>query len=182
MQDSTNHRGNIFLIGMPGAGKTTVGKALAKQLSLRFVDADKELVAKMGVSIATIFEIEGEAGFRVREAELVTQLVRERGITLATGGGVILDPTNRALLRENGAVVYLQAGLAELRERTRRDTKRPLLQGDDPEAVLSALLKMREPLYNEVAHIVVNASRENIGKLAGQIIDELNALGMLVKA
>lgn len=181
MQDSTNNRGNIFLIGMPGAGKTTVGKALAKQLSLRFVDADKELVAKMGVSIATIFEIEGEAGFRVREAELVSQLVRERGITLATGGGVILDPTNRALLREHGAVVYLQAGLAELRERTRRDTKRPLLQGDDPEAVLNALMKIREPLYNEVAHIVVNASRENIGKLAGQIIDELNVLGMFLK-
>ncbi len=182
MQNSTNTMANIFLIGMPGVGKTTVGKTLAKQLGLRFVDADKELVAKMGVSIATIFEIEGEAGFRLREAELVSQLVRERGIILATGGGAILDPANRAILREHGAVVYLQAGLTELRERTRRDTKRPLLQGDDPEAVLSALLKVREPLYSEAAHIVVNASRENIGKLAEQIIDELTALGLFVKA
>ncbi len=182
MQDSNNNKSNIFLIGMPGAGKTTVGKTLAKLLALRFVDADKELVAKMGVSIATIFEIEGEAGFRVREAELVSHLVRERGIILATGGGAILDPANRAILREHGAVVYLQASLTELRERTRRDTKRPLLQGDDPEAVLSALLKVREPLYSEAAHIVVNASRDNIGTLAEQIIDELTALGLLVKA
>ena len=182
MQNGLAKASNIFLIGMPGAGKTTVGKALAKQLALRFVDADKELVSHTGVSIATIFEIEGEPGFRAREVELVSKLVQERGIVLATGGGAILDIANRTALREHGAVVYLQAGLAELRERTRRDTKRPLLQGDDPEAVLSALLQVREPLYREAAHIVVNASRENIGKLAQQIIDELTSLGMLAKA
>ena len=167
---------------MPGAGKTTVGKALAKQLALRFVDADKELVSRTGVSIATIFEIEGEPGFRAREVELISTLVLERGIVLATGGGAVLNADNRTALREHGAVVYLQAGLAELRERTRRDTKRPLLQGDDPEAVLSALLAVREPLYREAAHIVVNASRENIGKLAQQVVDELTSLGMLSKA
>jgi shikimate kinase len=182
MQDTFNTASNIFLIGMPGAGKTTVGKALAKQLTLRFVDADKELVYRTGVSIATIFEIEGEPGFRAREVELISKLVLERGIVLATGGGAILNATNRIALREHGAVVYLQAGLAELRERTRRDTKRPLLQGGDPEAVLSALLQVREPLYNEAAHIVVNASRENIGKLAQQIIDELLSIGLLAKA
>jgi shikimate kinase len=181
MHDTFSTASNIFLIGMPGAGKTTVGKALAKQLTLRFIDADKELVSRTGVSIATIFEIEGEPGFRVRETELISQLVLERGIILATGGGAILDRINRQSLREHGAVVYLQAELAELRERTRRDTKRPLLQGNDPEEVLSALLQAREPLYNETAHIVVNASRENIGKLAQQIIDELTLLGMLEK-
>jgi shikimate kinase len=181
MHDTFSTASNIFLIGMPGAGKTTVGKALAKQLALRFIDADKELVSRTGVSIATIFEIEGEPGFRVRETELISQLVLERGIILATGGGAILDRINRQSLREHGAVVYLQAELAELRERTRRDTKRPLLQGNDPEEVLSALLQAREPLYNETAHIVVNASRENIGKLAQQIIDELTLLGMLEK-
>ncbi len=182
MQNDSVIAPNIFLIGMPGAGKTTVGKALAKQLALRFVDADKELVSRTGVSIATIFEIEGEPGFRAREVELISKLVIERGIVLATGGGAILDAANRIALREHGAVVYLQTGLAELRERTRRDTKRPLLQGDDPEAVLSALLQIREPLYREAAHIVVNASRENIGKLAQQIVDELTSLGMLAKA
>jgi shikimate kinase len=182
MHDTFSTTSNIFLIGMPGAGKTTVGKALAKQLSLRFVDADKELVSRTGVSITTIFEIEGEPGFRAREVELISKLVLERGIVLATGGGAILDTNNRSSLRQHGAVVYLQAELAELRERTRRDTKRPLLQGDNPEAVLSALLQVREPLYKEAAHIVVNASRENIGKLAQQIIDELASLGMLTKA
>jgi shikimate kinase len=181
MHDTFNTASNIFLIGMPGAGKTTVGKALAKHLALRFVDADKELVSRTGVSIATIFEIEGEPGFRAREVELISKLVLERGIVLATGGGAILDAANRSSLRQHGAVVYLQTGLAELRERTRRDTKRPLLQGDDPESVLSALLQVREPLYNEAAHIVVNASRENIGKLAQQIIDELSSLGLLAK-
>jgi shikimate kinase len=182
MQNDSTIVPNIFLIGMPGAGKTTVGKALAKQLALRFVDADKELVSRTGVSIATIFEIEGEPGFRAREVELISKLVLERGIVLATGGGAILDANNRKSLRQHGAVVYLQAELAELRERTRRDTKRPLLQGNDPEEVLSALLQAREPLYNETAHIVVNASRENIGKLAQQIVDELTSLGMLAKA
>jgi shikimate kinase len=182
MQNDSTIVPSIFLIGMPGAGKTTVGKALAKQLALRFVDADKELVSRTGVSIATIFEIEGEPGFRAREVELISKLVLERGIVLATGGGAILDAKNRTALREHGAVVYLQAGLGELRERTRRDTKRPLLQGDDPETVLGALLTVREPLYREAAHIVVNASRENIGKLAQQIIDELTSLGMLAKA
>ncbi len=181
MHDTFNTASNIFLIGMPGAGKTTVGKALAKQLALRFVDADKKLVSRTGVSIATIFEIEGEPGFRARETELISQLVLEQGIVLATGGGAILNATNRTALREHGAVVYLRTGLAELRERTRRDTKRPLLQGSDPEAVLSALLQAREPLYNEAAHIVVNASRENIGKLAQQIIDELILSGLLAK-
>jgi shikimate kinase len=182
MQNDSAIAPNIFLIGMPGAGKTTVGKALAKQLAMRFVDADKELVSRTGVSIATIFEIEGEPGFRSREVELISKLVLERGIVLATGGGAILDAANRTALRKHGAVIYLQAGLAELRERTRRDTKRPLLQGSDPEAVLSALLQIREPLYREAAHIVVNASRENIGKLAQHIIDELTSLGMLAKA
>jgi shikimate kinase len=170
---------NIFLIGMPGAGKTTVGKALAEQLELRFVDADREMVTRTGVAIATIFEIEGEAGFRMREAQLIADLVLEKKVLLATGGGAILNEMSRQLLRANGAVVYLRAGLEQLAERTRRDTKRPLLQGDNAEQVLAQLLAVREPLYNETAHVIVDANRENMSKLTQQIIDELKAKGLL---
>ncbi len=170
---------NIFLVGMPGSGKTTVGKTLAKRLGLRFVDADKEVVVRTGVPIATIFEIEGEAGFRVREAQTIADLVLEKNILLATGGGVVLNADSRTLLRQHGTVVYLRAGVAQLRERTRRDTKRPLLQGDDPEAVLTRLLTTREPLYTQTAHVIVDASRDNVSKLVQQIIEAVNASSLL---
>lgn len=176
---NTEVRRSVFLIGMPGSGKTTVGKALANALSLRFVDADKEMVARTGVPIATIFEIEGEAGFRAREAQLIAELVHLPGILLATGGGAILSASSRACLREHGAVVYLRAGLAELRERTRRDTKRPLLQGNHPEEVLAQLLAVREPLYVETAHITVDANRENVAKLVQHIVDELKSQALI---
>ena len=169
---------NIFLVGMPGAGKSTLGKSLAKRLSLTFVDADHEMVAKTGVSIATIFEFEGEAGFRVREGQLLAELVTRQDMVLATGGGAILCEPNRETLRSHGVVIYLRASLNDLRARTMRDTKRPLLQAGDPEKVLRDLLNIREPLYNELAHLVVDTGRQPAAKLTEIIIDSLTERGL----
>jgi shikimate kinase len=166
------HR-NVFLIGMPGAGKTTVGRALAKRLGLRFIDADREMVFRTGVEIATIFEIEGEAGFRVREAQLIAELVHLPNIVLATGGGAILDPESRRHLRENGTVVYLRADLSQLLQRTNRDNKRPLLQGGNAEEVLAKLLATRTPLYEQTAHVVAETDGDNLSLLLQHIVDAL---------
>ena len=171
-------RHNIFLIGMPGAGKSTLGKALAKRLGLTFIDADQEMGSRTGVSIATIFEIEGEAGFRVRETQLMAELVTANSIVLATGGGAILSSESRKALRNNGIVVYLRASLDDLSTRTARDTKRPLLQGDNPVEALRSMLDIREPLYNETAHIVVDTGRQHATKLADQIVEQLTLDGL----
>ena len=169
---------NIFLVGMPGAGKSTVGKSLAKRLSLTFIDADHELVMRTGVSIATIFEFEGEPGFRVRESLLLAELVTRQDVVLATGGGAVLSEPSREALRNNGVVIYLRASLDNLRARTLRDTKRPLLQTGDPEQVLRDLLNTREPLYNEVAHLVVDVGRQPVTKLTEIIIHSLTERGL----
>jgi shikimate kinase len=174
-----NPNRNIFLVGMPGAGKTTIGKSLAKRLGLKFVDADKELVLRTGVPIATIFEIEGETGFRVREAEAIAELVTWKGIVLATGGGVVLHADSRRVLRESGAVVYLRASVADLHERTKRDSKRPLLRGPDPVGTLRTLLEARESLYTEVAHLSVESAHTTVGKLVDSIISQLRFSGLL---
>jgi shikimate kinase len=174
-----NPNRNIFLVGMPGAGKTTIGKSLAKRLGLKFVDADKELVSRTGVPIATIFEIEGEVGFRVREAEVIAELASLKGIVLATGGGAILHADSRHVLRASGAVVYLRASLADLHERTKRDLKRPLLRGPDPIGTLRKLLEARESLYAEAAHLIVESGHTTVGKLVDSIITQLRADGML---
>lgn len=172
-EQANSTHSSIFLIGMPGAGKSTIGKALAKRLSLKFIDADKEMVSRTGVPIATIFEIEGEAGFRAREVELIAELATRPGLVLATGGGAILNADNRRLLRESGAVVYLRASLAKLFERTQRDAKRPLLQGVDAMATLTQLLAVREPLYSEVAHITVESGHGSVSKLVESIVQQL---------
>lgn len=164
---------NIFLIGMPGAGKTTVGKLLAKRTGATFVDVDRELVNRTGVTIASIFEIEGEAAFRARETALIAELVTRSDLVLATGGGAILADENRAILRANGHVVYLKARLDELWERTRRDTNRPLLAQANPQAVLAALFAVREPLYKQTAHLSVETGRQSVGRLADYIVNEL---------
>lgn len=171
-------RHNIFLIGMPGAGKSTLGKALANRLGLNFIDADQEIVSRTGVSIATIFEIEGETGFRAREVQLIAELVTANSTILATGGGAILASESRKLMRDNGIVIYLRADLGDLSARTLRDTKRPLLQGANPITVLRALLDFREPLYNETAHLVIDTGRLHATKLADQIIERLEQSGL----
>src|SRR5688500_8083262 len=161
---------NIFLVGMMGAGKTTVGRALAQRLRRRFVDTDKVLVERCGVPIATIFEIEGEDGFRRREAGVLDEVSREAGLVIATGGGAILLAENRALMRSRGTVIYLRARLESLWERTRHDASRPLLATADPRGTLDSLLQAREPLYLEAAHLVMDTGAQSAGTLVARLV------------
>lgn len=157
---------NIFLIGMMGAGKTSVGRVLAKRLGKAFHDSDHEVVQRTGVGIPLIFEIEGEAGFRTRETAVLGELAQHQNIVVATGGGVVLRDENRALLKRSGCVVYLRATVHELWQRTRYDKNRPLLQVADPQAKLAELHAMRDPLYLEVADIVIDSNRQSLRNLA----------------
>ena len=166
----------VVLVGMPGSGKTTVGRDLAKRLGLRFVDSDHEIEARTGVKIPTIFEIEGEDGFRKRETQTLDALTRESNMVLATGGGAVIRPENRALLRERAVVVFLSVPPAILWERTRHDRSRPLLQVPDPKGRLEELLKVRGPFYREVAHIIVEGGRGTPHAMVKLIEKELQAL------
>ena len=141
-----------------GAGKTTVGRQLAKRLGRPFYDSDHEIVERTGVPIPTIFEIEGEEGFRRREAQTIAELSGTDGIVLATGGGVVLNPENRCRLHDTGWVAYLNVPPALLYERTRNDRNRPLLRVPDPMSKLEDLHAIRDPLYRETAHLVVDGS------------------------
>ncbi len=152
---------NVFLIGPMGAGKSTVGRRLAELLDFRFVDSDREIEARTGVDIPLIFELEGEEGFRRREAAMIEELTEATGIVLATGGGAILRPENRTRLRSRGTVVYLQTSVDEQLQRTRFDKRRPLLQTEDPRARLEELMAARAPLYEEAADIVVRTDSEH---------------------
>jgi shikimate kinase len=163
----------LFLVGMMGAGKTTVGRRLARRLDRPFVDADRELEARLGVPIPTIFELEGEAGFRRREAAIIDELTRREPIVLATGGGAVLDPANRAALHERGRVVYLRASVGDLWHRLRRDKVRPLLKAPDPRARIEELVRLRDPLYREVAHLVVDTGRQPVDQVVDAILARL---------
>ena len=164
---------NLYLVGMMGAGKTTVGRSLARRLKLRFFDSDQEIEARCGVKIPVIWEIEGEAGFRAREAQAIAELSVLDGIVLATGGGAVLAKENRALLSERGTVVYLRATPEHLYERVRQDRNRPLLATADPLARLRALYLERDPLYRSVADLVVDTGRQSVQALVGTLIDQL---------
>lgn len=155
-----------------GAGKTTIGRSLAKRLGLEFIDSDREIEARTGVSIPTIFEIEGEEGFRKREAQVIEDLSSLNGRVVATGGGVVLRQENRARLRASGFVVYLNVPPATLWERTRRDTGRPLLQVEDPLLRLKELYAQRDPFYREVADLIIDGSRINAQGVLQLLIKE----------
>ncbi|HET8586068.1 MAG TPA: shikimate kinase [Casimicrobiaceae bacterium] len=156
------HRGNLFLVGLMGAGKTTLGRQLARRLDRPFVDADHELEARLGVPIPTIFELEGEAGFRDREEALIGELAMRTNIVLATGGGAVMRERNRLCLRENGTVLYLHAEPEMLWQRLRNSKHRPMLHAGDPRQRLVELYRLRDPLYREVADHVIDSEREAV--------------------
>ncbi|MDR9498783.1 MAG: shikimate kinase AroK [Hydrogenovibrio sp.] len=164
---------SIFLVGPMGAGKSTVGRILADKLHYRFLDSDHEIEAKTGVSIPMIFDIEGEAGFRRRECKLIDQLTQQPQVVLATGGGAVLKPQNRRHLRSRGFVVYLRSSLDALLARTRQDRNRPLLQNDNPEEVLKNIMTERDPLYREVADLVVQTEQASVHRVVRQIMEQL---------
>jgi len=161
--------GSIFLVGMMGAGKTSVGRVLAKRLQKSFYDSDQVIEDRTGVKIPVIFEIEGEAGFRARESTVIDELTELRDIVLATGGGAVLIETNRDRLRTRGTVVYLRATVRDLLNRTRHDKNRPLLQAADPRARLTELYEMRDPLYREVAHLIVDTGNQSLTSLVNRL-------------
>ena len=168
--------GNIFLVGMMGAGKTTVGKLLAQHSGKTFVDSDEEIQRRTGVTIPHIFDVEGEAGFRQREANVIQALVKLDNIVLATGGGAVLSEQNRDALRCNGIVVYLKSSVHDLWQRTRHDHNRPLLQTADPRARLKDLYEQRDPLYTQVADLIVPTGKQSVHSLVLQLQQELNRI------
>lgn len=164
---------SIFLIGPMGAGKTSVGRALANKLNYTFYDSDREIEARCGVDIPTIFDYEGEAGFRDRESAMIDELTDLPGIVLATGGGAILRDENRACLRDRGYVVLLSVELKEQFRRIGFDTKRPLLHTEDPEARLRALMEERAPLYQSLAHVEIATDSRRMHHVVSRIIRHL---------
>jgi shikimate kinase len=165
--------GNIFLVGLMGAGKTTVGRVLAKRFGKTFYDCDHEIERRTGVKIPVIFDIEGEDGFRAREAAALRDLVTLPNIVLATGGGAVLLTDNRRVLAAHGTVVYLRASPADLWQRTRHDRNRPLLQTTDPRAKLEQLFIERDPLYREVAVLTVDTGNQSVRSLAYMLEQKL---------
>jgi len=166
--------GSIYLVGMMGAGKSTVGRWLARRLKLRFYDSDVEIERRCGVKIPVVFEIEGEAGFRSREAQVIEALTALDAIVLATGGGAVLLPQNRSRLASRGFVAYLRARPEDLYERVRHDRNRPLLATADPLGRLRELFAERDPLYREVADLVLETGAQGVQVLARELLDKLD--------
>ena len=163
---------NIFLIGLMGSGKTTIGKILSKKLDKFFFDSDQVIEAELGVKVPLIFEYEGESGFRERESKVLKDLVTKKNIILSTGGGVILSSKNRELLSSNGIIIYLKADYENLAKRMENDKSRPLLQGTEIVSTLKKLFKVRDPLYSSIADFEVNTKN----KKAYQIEKEIRML------
>jgi len=165
---------NIFLIGPMGAGKTTIGRQLARSLKMEFVDSDQEIEERTGADIAWIFDVEGEAGFREREKKIIEELTLSKNIVLATGGGAVLALENRKFLQSRGTVVYLMATIGQQEERTRHDQRRPLIQNvTDIKGKLTELMDIRDPLYREIADNVVMTNRRSPRSVSSEIIKQL---------
>jgi shikimate kinase len=167
---------NIFLIGPMGAGKSAVGRQLARELHLKFIDSDDEIEARTGVDIPFIFEKEGESGFRKREAVVIDEISARQGIVLATGGGAILDSDSRSRLAARGFVVYLYTTVEQQVERTKRGRHRPLLENGDRRRVLEELLVFRDPLYRDIADLVVATDGCKVAQVVREIAEALNTL------
>lgn len=167
---------NTILVGPMGAGKSTIGRLLAKELHLPFKDSDREIEQRAGANIPWIFDVEGEQGFREREHAVLSELCQSGGLVLATGGGAVLRPDNREALRQGGRVIYLCTSVDQQLERTARDRNRPLLQTADPRRVLSELMAIRDPLYRDVASIIVETDERPPRLVVNEILERLHAL------
>ncbi len=172
-----NKHFNIFLVGPMGAGKTTIGRQLARKLGMQFLDSDRVIEERTGADIPLIFEKEGEDGFRKREQAVIDELTLQDNLVLATGGGVILNADNRKALAQRGLVIYLHSDLKSLVERTSKDQNRPLLHsGQDPHTVLKRIMEQREPLYRETANFTVDTSNTSIRNVIQAIISQIDHL------
>lgn len=168
--------GNLFLVGPMGAGKTTIGRQLSETLQIPFVDSDHEIERRTGANIPWIFDVEGEEGFRFREESVIDSLTQRDGIVLATGGGAVTREINRRHLRERGTVIYLLTSVDLQMERTARDKNRPLLRTENPRARLQQLMEARDPLYREVAHIIVSTDGGSAREVTSRILHALDEL------
>ena len=169
----------IFLVGPMGVGKTTIGRMLARELRLDFVDCDHEIELRCGANIPWIFDVEGEEGFRLRETQVLEDLTQQPGILLATGGGAVLRSENREYLKHRGIVIHLDSDVDLLVKRTSKDKKRPLLQNTNPRQVLERIKRERDPLYREVSDIRIYVGENSSRKAANQIIQKMKNEGFL---
>ncbi|MEK1940919.1 MAG: shikimate kinase AroK [Pseudomonas sp.] len=167
---------NLILVGPMGAGKSTIGRLLAKELRLSFKDSDKEIEQRTGANIPWIFDVEGEAGFREREQSVIGELCELDGVVLATGGGAVLRPENRSALRAGGRVVYLHTSVDQQLDRTSRDRNRPLLRTANPGKVLADLMHIRDPLYREIADVIIETDERPPRMVVQEILERLEAL------
>lgn len=169
-------KSNLVLIGPMGAGKSTIGRLLARELGLSFQDSDKEVEERTGASIPLIFDLEGEQGFRDREQQVIADLVQQKGLVLATGGGAVLRDENRKALAANGLVIYLHTSVEHQLSRTARDRNRPLLQTENPRQVLEELLAIRDPLYREIADIIIETDVRPPRMVVQELLEQISSL------
>jgi shikimate kinase len=167
--------GSFFLVGPMGAGKSTIGRQLARALNLEFIDSDREIEVRTGVDIPLIFELEGEGGFRKREHQAIDLLTARKGIVLATGGGAVLDRENRRCLSSRGKVIYLHASVEQQLQRTAHDRSRPLLQTENPRQKLEELMQIRDPLYREIADWVVETDSRRVRDVVKEIVQHIES-------